>query len=170
MLEFTVDRRAMLEQCRAPHLRISEPRKARTRDRRPPFIPLPKFTSRQRTIIPWEASTRTNPPPNFCPPRPPKSRPPTPYTPRGYVFSPPQAVRLFRINNLQNEFIAPASKMSSFLDRFSVQFDGISRRFWHFWRDCGGPFAAGQRHRGARASLDANENSNEVGDWITPTG
>jgi len=162
MLEFTVDRRAMLEQCRAPHLRISEPRKARTRDRRPPFIPLPKFTSRQRTIIPWEASTRTNPPPNFCPSRPPKSRPPPPYTPRGYVFSPPQAVRLFRINNLQNEFIAPTSKMSSFFGRSSVQFEGISHLSCHFLRVCGGPFAAEQHHRGARASLGAKERRNEV--------
>jgi hypothetical protein len=54
--------------------------------------PLPKFTSRQRTIITWDAFTRTNPPPNICPSRLPKSRPPTPpLYPMGVCFQPPAA-------------------------------------------------------------------------------
>jgi hypothetical protein len=46
----------------------------------------------------------------------------------------------------------------------SVQFEGISRRSWHISRGCGGPFAVGQRHRGAQASLDARKKGNELRD------
>jgi len=88
-LEFTVDRQAMLEPCRAPHLRSLEPRMARTCTPPPSLHPLPKFTSRQRTIIVWDASTRANPLPHTCLSRLPKSRPPTPLYPQGVCFQPP---------------------------------------------------------------------------------
>ena len=93
-----------------------------------------------------------------------KLTPTPPYTPRGYVFRLPQPCQLFRINDLQNKLIVPTSKKWPHFGRFSVQFEGISRLFWHFWRGCGGPFAAEQRHRRAQSPLDAKEKRNKVRD------
>jgi hypothetical protein len=104
ILAFTVDRQAALEPCRAPHLRGLEPRMARTCT--PPlfFHPLPKFTSRQRTIIPWDSSTRTNPPPQICPLQ--ASQKPTPSPPlypMGVCFQPPAAMPIVQTQQLTEQ-------------------------------------------------------------------
>jgi hypothetical protein len=123
ILGFAVDRQAALEPCRGQHKPTSAALTA----------PLAEnYLAAAHNTLMGCLHAREPAAPNL--PREPTADadPHPPYTPRGYVFGLPRAVRLFRINNLQNEFIAPTSKRSSFFDRFSVQFDGISRRCWRF--------------------------------------